>query len=68
MLVFWRTHYDQQGGDYFMAKREKNPQATPTAANTATEFASETNAAEVRRQNQASANQAATQTKNNPTE
>jgi len=40
--------------------------ATPAAPNTATEFAAETNVAEVRRQNQQSAANAAQ--RNNPTE
>ncbi|MBO8164048.1 MAG: gamma-type small acid-soluble spore protein [Brevibacillus sp.] len=57
-----------------MAKRNQQPQnpaaanaaRAQEAANTATEFAAETNAAEVRRQNQQSAARAAA--KNNATE
>lgn len=51
-----------------MAKRNNKANAAANAAaqqNTATEFASETNVAQVRRQNQQSANRAAQQ--NNPT-
>jgi small acid-soluble spore protein E (minor gamma-type SASP) len=44
-----------------------NPAAQAAAQNTATEFASETNAAEVRRQNQQSAAKAA-QKAGNPTQ
>jgi len=67
------AHYSQRhrGGELTMPKRNRqamNPaaNAAATQTNTTTEFATETNVAEVRRQNQQSAARAAQ--RNNPTE